>query len=56
MVRNPSELARLEDELEFTKTVLWSKANSKTAKEAVLRKQHDLERMLGIDSKPYNGL
>ena len=54
MVRNPSELARLEDELEDARG-LMKFAHTKGEKENVLRKIRYYERQLGIDSKPYNG-
>jgi hypothetical protein len=54
MPRNPSELARLEEELDALRkdmNPLWPKAQ----REGWLREIRVLERILGIESKPYNG-
>lgn len=56
MTNNPSELARLEDELEYCKICLNNVNYSKRDKEAVLRKIRILEVQLGLDHKPYNGV
>ena len=56
MTNNPSELARLEDELEYYRDLFKTKCNSKSAKENVLRKIRILEVQLGLDHKPYNGV
>jgi hypothetical protein len=52
MTKSPSELARMEEELEYYKSHLTGQ--SKSAKEHALREIHKLERQLGLESKPYN--
>jgi hypothetical protein len=52
--RNPSELARLEDDLKYYKKQVASGVHHKKTKEALLRRVRDIEGTLGIESKPYN--
>ncbi len=55
MPRNPSELARLDDELQYWKGILSSVRSLKSDKENALRHVRKIERELGLESKPYNG-
>jgi len=53
-VRNPSEIARLEEEL----SELWSQFEEfdrKPQKENILRQIREIENILGIAHQPYNG-
>lgn len=52
---NPSELARLEDEIEYYRTNLKEGIHSKRTKEWLLKQIREREAILGIPSKPYNG-
>lgn len=57
MPRNPSELSRLEADLEWCKSSLFEGIHSKTTKEYLLREIHKLERQLGISElTKYNGI
>jgi hypothetical protein len=53
---NPSELARLEEELEdLTDALFASPPKTKADKEQLLREIRWIEDVLGIESKNYNG-
>lgn len=54
MPRNPSELARLEDERDYWRNNLKHHVGSRNSKEYILRQLRDVERQLGIESKQYN--
>jgi hypothetical protein len=54
MPRNPSEVARLYDELEYWTEIAKSSNYSKSQREEALTNVRGIERQLGIDSKPYN--
>ena len=54
--RNPSELARLEDELQFFKDAAKNPNRTKAAKEAALREVRRIEGILGFESVPYNSI
>lgn len=51
--RNPSEYARLEVELAELKTELQG-YYPKAHKASLIRQVREIERILGIESKPYN--
>ena len=53
MSRNPSEMARIEEEYEYavSKFIL---AKTKSAKETLLREIRQLEKQLGIENSNYN--
>ena len=51
---NPSELARVEDELKYWRHNLKHHVGSKSTKEYILRQIRQCEATLGIESKPYN--
>ncbi len=53
--RNPSELARLEDELCYWKTKVGNLCLSKSSREAALAEVRKIERQLGLESEDYNG-
>jgi hypothetical protein len=55
MPKNPSELARLEAELEYAKRRLFEGFHSKSTKQYILNEIHDLERKLGLELTQYNG-
>jgi hypothetical protein len=52
---NPSELARIEDELKYWRNNLKNGIHSKSTKEYLLKQIRKCEATLGIESKPYNG-
>lgn len=52
--RNPSELTRLEAELEFCRDSLKNGYHSKATKEYLLSEIRRLEATLGLESAPYN--
>lgn len=52
-IRNPGEIARYEDELEYLKAELRG-YKVKSVKEKILGEIRYIESILGIDSKPYN--
>lgn len=54
-ISNPSEYARLEDELEYYKAITKNPAMPKGAKEEALREVRKLEDALGIKGANYNG-
>jgi hypothetical protein len=54
MPRNPSELARVQDELEYWKNNLKHHVGSKKTKEYILRQIRQCEVQLGLPSKNYN--
>lgn len=54
MIRNPSEHARLTEELADAK-LAFTKALPKGAKECMLRVIRGLEAQLGIEGNNYNG-
>ena len=54
MPRNPSELARLEDELEYWREKVKDLNYSKRTRESFLCNVRHLEKQLGIESQPYN--
>ena len=54
MPRNPSELARLEEELKFAKAEANDLRFPKEYREACLRDVRKLEATLGIEGKGYN--
>ena len=51
MVRNPSELARLEDELEFWREKAQNLGLSRSSRQAALNQVRSLERQLGINGE-----
>lgn len=51
--RNPSELQRLETEIECLKDEL-KEHYPKKQKEEILRQIREIERILGYDHQPYN--
>jgi hypothetical protein len=53
--RNPSELARLEEELKFARAEANDLRFPKGYREACLRDVLKLEAALGIEGKNYNG-
>lgn len=53
-IRNPSEWARVEDELDYWKKQLKVHVGSKKTKEYILRQIRQCEQQLGLESKPYN--
>lgn len=53
-IRNPSELARIEDELKYWKNNLKHHIGSRNTKEYILRQIRACEEALGLESKPYN--
>lgn len=55
MPRNPSELARLEEEYKETKKELKNLTYPKGYREELLRDLRKLEKQLGIEGKKYNG-
>ena len=55
MVRNPSEMARLYEELEYHKSFLLSLKTAKSDKEYHLAQIRKIEANLGIEGSPYNG-
>ncbi len=55
MVRNPSELARLDDEREYWTEKVRNLGLSKSSREAALAELRKIERQLGIRGKNYNG-
>jgi hypothetical protein len=52
--RNPSELARLEDELEYYREKVLNHTLGKSSKELALKEVRRIENLLGFESKPYN--
>jgi hypothetical protein len=56
MPKNPSELARLEAELDYAWERLTKGYHSKSTKEHILREIRTLEDTLGLEHKPYNGI
>jgi hypothetical protein len=54
MPKNPSELARIEDELRYWKNNLKHHVGSKSTKEYILRQIRQCEAQLGIEGKDYN--
>lgn len=54
-ISNPSEYARLEDELEYYKAIVKNPAMPKSAKEEALREVRKLEDALGTKGESYNG-
>lgn len=54
-VRNPSELQRLQEELEYAKSIVKNPTNGKSTKEKWLREVRVLERTLGLQGENYNG-
>lgn len=54
MPKNPSELARLEEELKFAKAEAYDLRFPKGYREACLRDVRQLEKALGIEGKSYN--
>jgi hypothetical protein len=54
MPRNPSELARLEEELAFCEAAAYNLALSKSSREQYLRDVRRLQAVLGIEGKGYN--
>lgn len=54
-VNNPSELARLYDELEFYKATVKNLSLPKSTRELALTAVRDIERKLGLESRDYNG-
>lgn len=52
---NPSELARLEDEIKYYRDNLKHGNHGKRTKEWLLKQIREREAILGIESKPYNG-
>jgi hypothetical protein len=55
MPRNPSELARLEEELKELKQELKNPTASKAYKEGLLRDIRKIEGQLGFANDNYNG-
>jgi hypothetical protein len=55
VIRNPSEIARVEDELHYWRNNLKHHVGSKKTKEYILRQIRSCEEQLGVESKPYNG-
>lgn len=53
--RNPSELARLEEELKFALAEAHDERFPKKYREACLRDARKIEKILGIEGKKYNG-
>lgn len=53
--RNPSELARLEEELKFARAEAYDLRFPKAYREGCLRDVRKLEAALGIEGKKYNG-
>lgn len=54
MPRNPSELARLEDEYQYWAAKVLSQTTSKSVKEEALIEMRKLEKQLGYQSIDYN--
>lgn len=54
MPNNPSELQRLIEELDDIKRLMATSYMGKSDKERCLRQMRNLERQLGLESKPYN--
>jgi hypothetical protein len=54
MPRNPSELARLEEEWAELHDMIKDCRMSKSSKEALIRGLRQVERKLGLESKDYN--
>lgn len=52
--RNPSELARLEEELEYHLSIVRDTNSSKKIKEHHLKLVREVENILGITGKTYN--
>jgi hypothetical protein len=52
--RNPSELARIEDELKYWKNNIKHHVGSRSTKEYILRQIRRCEEELGLESKDYN--
>lgn len=52
--RNPSEIARLEDERRYWRDAIRHNVGSKRTKEYMLRELRKVEEALGVESKPYN--
>lgn len=55
MPRNPSEIARLEDEYQYWYARVHNLELLKPQREKALVELRKLERILGIESRPYNG-
>ena len=55
MPKNPSELARLEAELDYAKRRLFEGFHSKSTKQYILNEIHELERQLEFELTQYNG-
>lgn len=53
MPRNPSELARLEDEIEYYRSKVFDYNLSKTSREAALAEVRKRERLLGRKDENY---
>ena len=54
-MNNPSELARVQDELEYWKNNLANGYHSKTTKQYLLDQIHKCEEALGLPLTHYNG-
>lgn len=54
MVRNPSEIARIEEEIKDLKVELKDLRHPKAYKEAIFRDIHKLQRQLEIPLTQYN--
>lgn len=55
MPKNPSEIARLEEELAYAKERLFKGYHSKSTKNYILDEIHRLEEQLGLPYTLYNG-
>lgn len=55
MPRNPSEIARLEEELKFAKAEAYDLRFPKEYRESCLRDVRKIEAALGIEGEKYNG-
>jgi len=52
--RNPSEIMRLYDELEYWQSKVANLSSPKSSREEALAQVRNIERILGIERKPYN--
>jgi hypothetical protein len=53
--RNPSELARLEEELKFAEAEAYDLRFPKAYREGCLRDVRKIQKILGVEGKKYNG-